>query len=200
VPSTNGRRGKGRRSSITSFDEGRALETGRLRLEELAPRHAGAFLLYRKRNRSHLERWEPAVPPDAYEADYQEREIAASVASANVGESVRFLAFGKHDGEVIASVNLWSIRRGVSQSAVLGYSVDAACQRRGFATEAAGAVVTFAFDELRLHRVETSYQPVNGASGRVLRKLGFIIEGYARDYLFLDNGWRDSILASRTVT
>ncbi len=175
------------------------LETERLRLEELAPEHAAAFLAYRTRNREHLERWEPAVPLDAYELRYQEREIGASVAAASAGESVRFLAFEKRANDVVASVNLWSIRRGVSQSAVLGYSVDAATQGRGLATEAAGAVVRFGFDELRLHRIETSYQPINERSGRVLRKLGFVIEGYARDYLFLDDGWKDAILAARVA-
>ena len=39
---------------------------------------------------------------------------------------------------------------------------------------------------------------MNERSGRVLRKLGFAIEGYARDYLFLDNAWKDSVLASLT--
>jgi len=63
--------------------------------------------------------------------------------------------------------------------------------------EAAGAVVTYAFETLRLHRLETSYQPTNERSGRVLRKLGFVVEGYARDYLFLNGAWRDGILAAR---
>jgi len=69
-------------------------------------------------------------------------------------------------------------------------------QGRGIATEAAAAVIRFAFDELDLHRLETGYFPHNIASGKVLRKLGFNVEGYARDYLFIDGAWRDSILVS----
>jgi ribosomal-protein-alanine N-acetyltransferase len=177
---------------------GRSLQTARLRLEELAPGHAAEYLSYRSRNRTHLERWEPATGPGAFTAAYQASEIATSLTLARAGESVRFVAFEKRGTDIVASVNLWSIRRGVSESAILGYSVDANYEGRGFATESAQAVVEFAFSTLGLHRIETSYQPVNERSGRVLRKLGFVVEGYARHYLFLDNAWRDAVLASRT--
>lgn len=183
---------------MTQIVAGRSLRTERLRLEELAPIHGDAFLAYRLRNRTHLERWEPATEPGAYTPEYQANEIEASLAFAAAGESVRFVALEKDGDAIVASVNLWNIRRGISQSTILGYSVDAAYEGRGFATESARAVVDFAFTTLRLHRVETSYQPVNERSGRVLRKLGFVIEGYARDYLFLDNAWRDAVLASLT--
>lgn len=183
---------------MTQIASGRTLQTERLRLEELAPHHAAEFLAYRLRNRAHLERWEPATEPGAYTAHYQAREIAASLTYALAGESVRFVALEKNGEAIVASVNLWSIRRGISQSTILGYSVDAAHEGRGFATESARAAIDFAFTTLKLHRVETSYQPVNERSGRVLRKLGFVIEGYARDYLFLDNAWKDAVLASLT--
>ena len=177
---------------------GRCLQTARLRIEELAPNHVAEFLAYRSRNRAHLERWEPAAEPGTYTTHYQAREIAASLTFALAGESVRFVALERDGDAIVASVNLWSIRRGISQSTILGYSVDAAHEGRGFATECARAVIDFAFETLHLHRVETSYQPVNERSGRVLRKLGFVIEGYARDYLYLDNGWKDAVLVSLT--
>ncbi len=183
---------------IPQVVSGRNLETERLRLEELAPNHAAEYLAYRLRNRTHLERWEPTAEPGAYTPEYQAREIATSLTFAAAGESVRFVALEKERSAIVASVNLWNVRRGISQSAILGYSVDAAQEGRGFATESARAVVDFAFTTLKLHRVETSYQPVNERSGRVLRKLGFVIEGYARDYLYLDNAWKDAVLASLT--
>lgn len=58
-------------------------------------------------------------------------------------------------------------------------------------------MVDFAFEALGLHRVMANYQPANERSGRFLRRLGFVPEGYARDYLYINGMWRDHILTSR---
>jgi ribosomal-protein-alanine N-acetyltransferase len=99
-------------------------------------------------------------------------------------------------GPIVASVNLSNVVRGVFQACHLGYSVDAAHEGRGIAFEAVGAVVRFAFAELRLHRVMANYQPTNERSAKLLRRLGFTAEGYARDYLYINGGWRDHVLTS----
>jgi len=46
----------------------------------------------------------------------------------------------------------------------------------------------------------SSYLPTHERSGRLLRRLGFTVEGYARDYLLLDGEWRDHILTSLVST
>jgi ribosomal-protein-alanine N-acetyltransferase len=50
---------------------------------------------------------------------------------------------------------------------------------------------------LGLHRVEANYQPNNERSGRLLRALGFTVEGYARAYLYIDGEWRDHVLTAK---
>jgi [ribosomal protein S5]-alanine N-acetyltransferase len=172
------------------------LQTERLRLEALSVTHAEAFLRYYLRNREHLAPWEPRHPEAFFTLSHQERAIAKSVEQAQCGACARFLAFENASSEIVASVNLWEIRRGVAHDAVIGYSVDAAHQGRGYATEAVGAVIRHAFDTLNLHRLHTSYQPANKASARVLEKLGFAIEGYARKFLLLDGAWRDGVLVA----
>ena len=62
--------------------------------------------------------------------------------------------------------------------------------------EALSAVCSHAFGALDLHRLMANYQPSNERSAEVLRKLGFSIEGFARDYLFLSGQWRDHVLTS----
>jgi ribosomal-protein-alanine N-acetyltransferase len=41
-----------------------------------------------------------------------------------------------------------------------------------------------------------NYIPCNERSARVLKRLGFEVEGYARDYLFLAGNWQDHVLTS----
>lgn len=173
------------------------MTTDRLRLEHYSVRHAPAILDYYVRNRAHLERWEPERASEFYTLAYHRRECERAESAARSDEFVRFAAFAREGDALVALVNLWNIRRGVIQAAVIGYSVDEASGGHGYATEAAGAVVAYAFGSLNLHRVETSYHPLNERSGRVLRKLGFAVEGYARDYLYMNGRWNDAILVSR---
>ena len=64
--------------------------------------------------------------------------------------------------------------------------------------EALRATNAWAFGELRLHRIMANYRPENERSARVLERLGFVCEGIARNYLFIDGAWRDHVLTSLT--
>jgi len=54
---------------------------------------------------------------------------------------------------------------------------------QGYATEAARAIISYGFDELKLHRIYARYLSHNLASGRVLEKLGMTHEGRLRGHL-----------------
>jgi ribosomal-protein-alanine N-acetyltransferase len=170
--------------------------TARLSLRSVRAADAEHLLAYHERNREHLRRWEPDPPPDFFSLPYWER-FAGNGTEAG-GSRMRFVAREPDSDAIVVSVNLQSIEYGVVQRAVLGYSVDAGFEGRGYAREAVDAVIGFAFATLRLHRIEANYQPANERSGRLLRALGFVVEGYARDYLFLNGAWRDHVLTSRT--
>jgi len=67
-------------------------------------------------------------------------------------------------------------------SLVLGYWLGRAHWGRGFATEAAGAVIRFARDTLACTRIRAGHFTHNPASGRVLEKLGFVVTGQSVQY------------------
>ncbi len=99
-------------------------------------------------------------------------------------------------GPVLGVANLSNIVRGTLQACHLGYSLDREYEGRGLMQEALEALVTYAFEDLQLHRVMANYQPENVRSGRVLERLGFVREGYAPDYLHIDGAWRDHVLTA----
>jgi ribosomal-protein-alanine N-acetyltransferase len=174
------------------------LRTQRLRLEPLVPEYAEAACAYYARNRAHLDPWEPARAPDFFTAAYHRRELERTWREQLAGSCARFAVHVGASDDLVGIINLWQIRRGNLQVAVIGYSLDAVHEGHGYMTEAAGAVVEYGFGALNLHRIETSYHPTNERSGRVLRRLGFVVEGYARDYLRINGDWRDAILVSLT--
>lgn len=63
--------------------------------------------------------------------------------------------------------------------------------------EALEAGLAWAFGELDLHRVMANHLPRNQRSARLLQRLGFEREGYARDYLRIAGQWEDHVLTAK---
>lgn len=86
----------------------------------------------------------------------------------------RLLIFSRTGApELIGGIGLMDLDDGPAEQAELGYWIAQAHWGRGYATEAAGAVLDLAFHGLRLRRIEAGHFPDNSRSGRVLAKLGF---------------------------
>ena len=60
----------------------------------------------------------------------------------------------------------------------IGWVFHPKYHQKGYATEAAQALLRYAFDELHLHRVIATCQPENPASQRVMEKIGMRREGH----------------------
>ena len=85
---------------------------------------------------------------------------------------------GRFGGEITLS----SIQRGPFQNGSIGYWVDEELAGEGLIPEAVVVVLQFAFETLRLHRIEVAIIPRNMASRRVVEKLGLRNEGVALGY------------------
>ena len=94
-------------------------------------------------------------------------------------------------GRFIGEITLSSIQRGPLQSAYIGYWIDEAVAGQGLMPEAVVTILQYAFESLRLHRVEINIIPRNAASRRVVEKLGLRCEGIAERYLEIDGAWED---------
>ena len=70
-----------------------------------------------------------------------------------------------------------------SDRAELGYWIGRPFWGRGYATEAARAVLAYAFGSLGLHRVCANHFARNPASGRVMVKIGMVKEGVLRHHV-----------------
>ncbi len=102
------------------------------------------------------------------------------------------------EGDVLGVVNFSNFVWGYFRACHLGFALDERWQGRGVMREALEASIAYVFDELGLHRVMANHLPTNERSARVLRAMGFVPEGYARDYLFIRGAWRDHVLTALT--
>jgi [ribosomal protein S5]-alanine N-acetyltransferase len=85
------------------------------------------------------------------------------------------------DGRQIGGIGLTVDEQ--HQHAELGYWLGAPYWGQGYATEAAGEMLRYGFETLKLHRVFASHFKHNPASGRLLAKLGMRYEGCRREHL-----------------
>ena len=99
---------------------------------------------------------------------------------------------------IVGVINLNDIVLGSFMSGNLSYYVSAQYEGRGYMTESLNLAVTYAFEELGLHRVEAAIQPNNAPSINLVKRCGFQYEGLAKDLLFIDGRWRDHERWART--
>ena len=170
------------------------LEGRRVMLRPPEVRDWADWAALRARSRAFLTPWEPAWPADTLTRASFSRRVRRQSAEWRDDLTYAFLTFERAGGALIGGLGLGNVRRGVSQTATLGYWVGEPYARHGFTTEAVRLVIGYAFDELDLHRIEASCLPTNQASRALLGKLGFTCEGEARGYLRIEGVWRDHLI------
>jgi ribosomal-protein-alanine N-acetyltransferase len=175
------------------------LETARLVVRTARAEEASAVIAYFERNEAHLSPWEPARPAGFFDESFWRERLLGYRDEQLAGHAYRFHLFPREEPRVvIGTIGLTNVVRGPFLCAQLGFGLDAGRQGRRLMLEAVEAVLRFAWDELGLHRVEANHQPQNLRSAALLRRAGFEVQGYARDYLFIDGAWRDHVLTART--
>jgi ribosomal-protein-alanine N-acetyltransferase len=175
------------------------LTTARLTLSIPPPEAAESLAAYYARNAAFHKPWRPTRTPAAPSVADCARQLRDARSDFEAGRSLRLAIVRRDDPHtIIGTAGFSEIVRGPFQACFLGYGLDERCEGQGYMIEALGAAIECAFSDLKLHRIMANYQPINERSGRLLRRLGFMVEGYARDYLNIDGAWRDHVLTSLT--
>jgi ribosomal-protein-alanine N-acetyltransferase len=176
------------------------IKTERLLLTLPRAESAPLMLSYFVENREHLSPWWPPVPADFYTEGFWRSRLEKARADFKQAQSMNLVIFerGQSEERVVGACNFSGFIRGAFQACYLGYGIARRDEGRGMMREALQAAIAYAFADLRLHRIMANYIPTNERSGLLLRRLGFTVEGYARDYLFINGEWRDHVLTSLT--
>lgn len=148
----------------------------------------------RDASRAFLTPWEPTWAQDETSRSSYRYKVRRYAEDARDDKAYALFVFREGDDALLGGVTLSNVRRGVAQTASLGYWAGEMYAGNGYISAAARAAVRYGFEDLDLHRVEAACQPDNPASLRVLEKAGFTREGIARAYLKINGAWRDHVL------
>jgi [ribosomal protein S5]-alanine N-acetyltransferase len=153
-----------------------------------------AWRRLRAASRGFLSPWEPVWPHDDLTKSAFHRRVLRQDRERLEDQAYGFLIFRAGDHELLGGITLGNVRRGVAQCGTIGYWMGETHAGNGHMTRAVRALLRHAFHDMRLHRVEAACAPHNDRSRRLLERLGFEREGYARSYLLIDNVWQDHLL------
>lgn len=157
------------------------------------------ILNYFSENKAHLTPYYPSWQDGFFTREYWELQIQVNYQEFANDRSLRLFIFPKaNPNQIIGTLNFSNIVRGAAQYCNVGYSLAENEQGKGFMTEAMQSSIEYMFQEFNMHRIMANYIPHNQRSGTLLRRLGFVVEGYARDYLMINGKWEDHILTSIT--
>jgi ribosomal-protein-alanine N-acetyltransferase len=97
------------------------------------------------------------------------------------------------DDALVGVFNIGEIVRGHFESAYLWYYGFAPHAGAGYMAEGLELVLHIAFRVLKLHRIEANVPPTNRRSLALVRRAGFVREGYSRRYVRVAGRWCDHV-------
>lgn len=148
----------------------------------------------REQSRPFLIPWEPSWNDDDLTKSAFRHRVKCAQDETSEGTGYPFFIFRNNDRQLVGGITLANIRCGVAQNGMIGYWSGAAHAGKGYMTEALSLVISFSFEQLRLHRIEAACIPHNVRSVRLLEKAGFQREGLLRSYLKINGFWQDHLL------
>ncbi|MDO5700408.1 MAG: GNAT family protein [Bowdeniella nasicola] len=165
------------------------LRHGDLTLRPIRWRDEAAWRRVREENSHWLDHWETSDPTGAEPTTFR-RWVTHYRRRGRLGKALPLvleIGADRFAGQISAS----PIHYQASRSAVIGYWIAERHAGQGYTPLAVALVTDYLVQEMGIHRIEINVRPENHASLRVVEKLGFVEEGYARGFLYIDGDWRD---------
>ncbi|MFZ2956461.1 MAG: GNAT family N-acetyltransferase [Candidatus Ozemobacteraceae bacterium] len=207
----------------TRSSQGPVIRVGECTLRLGRDEDVPAILRHFRANKNHLGPFSPVYPADFFTSAFHLKRVQKSRAEFEAGTSLRLYIFRDlvsrnavgsrekksptsskkiiHESalpEVIGTIGFGEFSRGAFQACYLGYGLSKSEQGKGIMLRCVQAALTYVFEKMHIHRIMANYLPRNTRSGNLLRRLGFVIEGVAREYLQINGVWEDHILTSLT--
>jgi RimJ/RimL family protein N-acetyltransferase len=178
-------------SGVPRFRFGAPLETERLRLRPFTVADAPAVLAIR--SRPEVARYLYGDPWNGAEAERAVKERTGEDHLHDDDDALGLAAERRDDGRVVGEMTLW-LRSVEHRQGEIGFVFHPDVQGRGYAREAAGAILDLAFGTVRLHRVFGRTDARNAASAGLMRRLGMREEAHFVHGEIFKGEWGDELV------
>lgn len=169
-------------------------ETERLILKTAEETSPLQVLQYYNINKNFLKPWEIEKEEGFYTIENQTENIECEKNNLKNGTGLKlFITLEEDTDKLVGIVNFSNIIWGGFMSCFLGYSLDRNMTKKGYMSEAIKKGIDIIFNEYEVHRIEGNVMPRNHDSINLLKRLKFIEEGIAINYLKINGIWEDHI-------
>ncbi|MBB1284523.1 GNAT family N-acetyltransferase [Flavisolibacter sp. BT320] len=177
-----------------------AMQTGRLLLRQM--RLSDAPALHKLRSNKDVMQY--INRPLTQTLEEAEGWVNVIIDAVSRNEGITWaICLKESPDEHVGNIGIWRIDKANHRGEV-GYMLDPSLQGRGIMYEAIQPVISYGFEQLGLHSLEAQIDPRNQASAALLRKAGFVQEGYFRQNCFHNGSFTDtavySLLSSQEKT
>lgn len=117
--------------------------------------------------------------------------IKSAIQAFDAGKSLLLAIVLKETDELIGTLSLFNFHE-QSKRAEVGYILSRLFWRKGIMGETFEAILDFCFDQMKLNRLEADIDPNNGASSALLKKQGFVVEGFLKERWIVNGNITDS--------
>ncbi|WP_117234661.1 ribosomal protein S5-alanine N-acetyltransferase [Vibrio maerlii] len=160
------------------------------------PQDAERISHYFQSNREYLQPWEPRREEAFYTQFGWSKKLIKLHELHKMGLAYYFLIIDEQTDTMLGTISFSNLTRFPFHACNVGYSLAKNTQGRGVMSRALQVACQYMFHYQNMHRITASYMPHNEKSAKVLKRVGFSIEGEAKDYLLIDGEWRDHVLTS----
>jgi RimJ/RimL family protein N-acetyltransferase len=166
------------------------LTTTRLRLDALRESDADTLFQYRSDpSVARYQGWRPASRDEAFDFIASQQQASLDLPDSWLQFAIRL----SEGGALIGDLGL-HLPAEPDGSYEFGITIAPAHQGKGYAREAAHALLTWLFHTLGARRVHASIDPRNQASAALLRSLGMRQEAHFRESLKVRDEWVDDVI------
>jgi RimJ/RimL family protein N-acetyltransferase len=130
--------------------------------------------------------------PNGYNVSHAKKLISQFLKDFSVGKGYAFSIVLKKSNNLIGVIDFFKVNKD-TKKAELRYWIGKKYWGLGYTQEAVNLILKFGFSELKLHRISASHFQENEASGKVLLRTGFQLEGIMRDAVLKNGKWYNAV-------